>query len=277
MKTKIATSLLGAVFLSTTCFAAPVQTPSSLEPFSAEVLQTLTLPSADLYPAYCDAAYQKTLVKRGKNAGWRGLGEFTLDAALGTAAVLGVLAIPGGGTILIWSLFIGGAGIIVPGAGVMVGEGIWRTFDHSDVIEKAYSTMMLTKVSVSDLQKVYHDATVVQKVAAENATRKGLGLPALNADEVAKINATIGYDYWTDNGIDALLGELFLENNSDNYELVRSEIIELSKTDAFCPMRNGKNRPMTYGHMRRLVRRGLRNHRKHLHVGSETENGIQTD
>ena len=277
MKTKIATSLLGAVLLSTTCFAAPVQTPSSLEPFSAEVLQTLSLPSLVLNPGYCDAAYQKTIAKRDKSAGWRGLGEFTLDAALGTAAVLGVLAIPGGGTILIWSLFIGGAGIIVPGAGVMVGEGIWRTFDHSDVIEKAYSTMMLTKVSVTDLQKVFHDAAVVQKVAAENATRKGLGLPPLSPEEVAKINAAVNYDNWTITGIDTLLGELFLDDNSDNYELVRNEIIELSKTDAFCPKRNGKNRPITYGHMRRLVRRGLRKNRKHAHEKLEIVNEVQND
>ena len=243
MKKAIAATLALTLFTSSS-FAS---TDTSMQLNLEKDTSILEIDASDMT---CANAYQEKFSRIEKNRDWRTAGQVALITVAAAGGVAGGIAVAGGvGAYVLacaWTV-----GLVYP---ISTGGIAWATYeklDHEQSLKQAYGTILASKLDLGVLKIQYHDAVLALKVADQNTARKTLGLPPLTAEEIEVISTTIGYSEHARTDIDRALILMGQPRTDSNYENLRAEIEELSKTDAFCPIKAHKNRPVTY---RRLLK-----------------------
>lgn len=207
---------------------------------------------------YCSQAYQDKFKRMDKNHVWREVGNIAFAA--------GVV----GGSLALFTIGLGAAGwygatTAMPysfGTLAALGEGFSGTssfnpFDHEETLHRAYSALILSKVSVYQLRNELHGQTVSDIVSEQNEARENIGLDPLSPDEINKISLSTPDKEHARTVIDFLVDKLNYEKTDENYEKVRIEIEKLINDDTFCPLKSDKNKPVTLNQMKNILEQYL--------------------
>jgi hypothetical protein len=167
---------------------------------------------------YCAEAYEEKFARIDKNRPWRDVGEIALMGAFMAGATVVGIGIMGGTSAFLVAT-IGGGTFAFPLLGGWAGYAAHSSIDREYSLMKAYEVQMLSHISVLELNKLQQGAR-------------------------------------PDNAIDELMKLIKLNKNDENYELVRSKILNLVTDDTFCP-ENKKGKPLDFLKLRKIVQQSL--------------------